>query len=311
MGIRQITRRQVTRREVLKRSSATGLATLTAQLSWAQGGLPERRIPSTGESLPVVGLGSSKGVTEIAERGTGPLTEVIRTLVAHGGRLIDTWPRNPVNDAEFGTIINLQDLRDTLFVTSKIDVTGRDAGIQQFRDTLRLYGREQLDLIQIFSLTDLYAQWPSLRDWKEQGLVRYIGVTVSEERLYEPLEEFLAQESPDFIQVNYSITERAAESRILPLAADRGIAVLINRPFMNGTYFRRLDEVPLPEWTQEFDCSSWAQFSLKYILANQALTCVLTETSNPVHMAENAMAAFGSVPEAAHREQMRRFIDSV
>lgn len=302
---------QQTRRQFLNSTSAIGLAALAPQLTLAQSRLPQRTIPSTGESLPVIGLGSSKGVSEIAERGTGPLTEVLRTLVAHGGRLVDTWPRDPANDAGFGTIINLPDLRDALFITSKIDQTGREAGIRQFEETLRIYGREQLDLIQIFSLTDLDTHWPSLRDWKERGLARYIGVTVSEERLYEPLEEFLGRESPDFIQVNYSITERNAENRILPMAADRGIAVVINRPFMNGSYFRRLADVALPEWAAEFDCSSWAQFSLKYILANTALTCVLTETSNPVHMAENAMAALGGVPSSAHRAQMRRYIDSV
>ena len=299
------------RRQFLYSASALGLAGLTPQLSSAQSGLPQRTIPSTGEALPVIGLGSSKGVSEIGERGTGPLTEVIRTLVAQGGRLIDTWPRNPSNDAGFGTIINLPDLRDTLFVTSKIDQVGREAGIRQFEQTLQLYGREQLDLIQIFSLTDLDTHWPSLRDWKDRGLARYIGVTVSEERLYDQLESFLDRESPDFIQVNYSITERNAENRILPLAADRGIAVLINRPFMNGSYFSRLAEVELPEWAADFDCTSWAQFSIKYILANTALTCVLTETSNPVHMAENAMAALGAIPSAEHREQMRRYIDSV
>ncbi|HMB72337.1 MAG TPA: aldo/keto reductase [Gammaproteobacteria bacterium] len=301
-----------TRRQFLSSCSALGLAgALAPGRALAQMQLPQRVIPATGEALPVIGLGSSKGVSEIAERGTGPLTEVLRTLVEYGGRLVDTWPRDPDNDAGFGSIINLPDLRNELFVTSKIDRTGREQGIAQFEATLQNYGRERLDLVQIFSLTDLDTHWPSLRDWKERGLARYIGVTVAEERLYEPLEDFLGRAQPDFIQVNYSITERSAEERILPLAADRGIAVLINRPFMNGSYFRRLEDVALPDWTTDFDCSSWAQFSLKYILANQALTCVLTETSNPVHMAENAMAAFGDVPDEAQRERMRRYIDSL
>lgn len=299
------------RRQFLNSSVTAALAALAPQLAAGQSPLPVRRIPSTGETLPVIGLGSSKVVTQIAERGVEPLTQVLRTLVASGGKLVDTWPRNPANDAGFGTVINLPDLRDALFVTSKIDQQGRAAGIAQFEATLRSYGREQLDLMQIFSLTDLNTHWPSLRDWKQRGLTRYIGVTVSEQHLYEPLEAFLDRESPDFIQINYSITERNAEQRILPLAADRGIAVLINRPFMNGTYFRRLANVDLPQWAAEFDCSSWAQFSLKYILANTALTCVLTETSNPDHMAENAMAALGRLPNAAHLDQMRTLIESI
>jgi diketogulonate reductase-like aldo/keto reductase len=236
---------------------------------------------------------------------------VLRTLVEHGGKLVDTWPRDPANDAGFGSVINEPDLRDRLFVTTKIDRVGKEQGIAQFRETQRNYGRERLDLVQIFSLTDVDVHWPSLRQWKDEGQARYIGVTVAEERLYEPLERFLARERPDFIQVNYSITERRAEERILPLAADRGIAVLINRPFMNGAYFEKLADRPLPPWAADFECTSWAQFSLKYILANPALTTVLTETSNPRHMAENATTALGALPDEATRARMRDLIDAV
>ena len=136
-------------------------------------------------------------------------------------------------------------------------------------------------------------------------------MTVSQYRLYAQLEDFLQRETPDFVQMNYSITERRAEERLLPMAADQGLAVLINRPFMNGSYFDRLEGHPLPEWAAEFDCTSWAQFSLKYILAHPTITCVLTETSNPLHMEENAQAAFGRLPDAAARARMRAFIDEV
>ena len=165
--------------------------------------------------------------------------------------------------------------------------------------------------MQIFSLTDLETHWPSLRAWKDAGEARYIGVTVSEPRLHADLEAFLRRERPDFTQVNYSITERASEDRLLPLAADRGVAVLVNRPFMNGTYFKRLEGKPLPPWAAEAGCKTWAQFSLKYILANPAVTCVLTETSNPHHMEENAQTAFGALPDAATRGRMRDFIATV
>ena len=200
---------------------------------------------------------------------------------------------------------------ESLFVTTKIDSTGKEAGIEQFRQTQELYGKQTLDLAQIFSLTDLDTQWPNLKDWKAAGDARYIGVTVSQYGLYEQLEAFLQRETPDFIQVNYSITERRAEERLLPLAADMGLGVLINRPFMNGSYFDRLEGVPLPDWTAEFDCESWAQFSLKYILAHPTVTCVLTETSNPAHMAENAGTAFGGMPDEAAKARMREFIDQV
>jgi len=261
--------------------------------------------------LPVIGLGSSKVVQEVAANGEGPLAAVLRAFVAHGGKLVDTWPRNADNDAAFGRVIAAPDLRDRLFVTTKIDQAGKEAGIAQFRQTQRLYGRETLDLVQIFSLTDLDTHWPSLKEWQAAGQARYIGVTVAESRLYPQLEAFLAREKPDFVQMNYSITEREVEDRLLPLAADGGAAVLINRPFMNGAYFQRLEGRPLPEWAAEFECTTWAQFSLKYILANSSLTCVLTETSNPEHMEENLLTAIGPLPDAAARQRMRELIAQV
>jgi diketogulonate reductase-like aldo/keto reductase len=300
-----------TRRDFLALTSAASISGLLPAGALAQQRMPARAIPGTDEYLPVIGLGSSKVVSQIATEGPEPVAQVLRTLVDHGGSVVDTWPRNPANDAAFGQIINEPDLRDRLFVTSKIDQTGKEAGIEQFRQTQRLYGRDTIDLVQIFSLTDLDTQWPNLKDWKASGEARYIGVTVSNYDLYEQLEDFLQRENPDFVQVNYSITERRAEERLLPLLHDRGIAVLNNRPFMNGAYFERLEGRALPEWTAEFECSSWAQFSLKYILANPLVTCVLTETSNPRHMAENASTAFGPMPDEAARERMRTFIDQV
>lgn len=273
--------------------------------------MPRRPIPGTNESLPVVGLGSSKVVSEIAQNGPGPLAAVLGELVENGGSLVDTWPRNESNDRAFGEVINTRDLRDALFVTTKIDRTGGASGIAQFETTLRNYGREQIDLAQIFSLTDVDTHWPTLRSFKDDGRARYIGVTVAEAGLYDALERFLTKETPDFVQINYSITERESETRFLPMLADRGIGVIINRPFMNGTYFRRLENDPLPDWASEFDCESWAQFSLKYILANPNLTSVLTETSNPIHMQENAQTAGSRLPDDAARRRMREFIDAL
>jgi diketogulonate reductase-like aldo/keto reductase len=302
---------EITRRTLLAMLSAVPAAGLVPATTLGQGTMPARRIPSTGEMLPVIGLGSSKVVQEITTNGEEPLRQVLRTLVEHGGKLVDTWPRNADNDAAFGRVINEPELRERLFVTTKIDQVGKEAGVTQFHETLELYGREVIDLVQIFSLTDLDVHWPNLREWKESGAARYIGVTVAESRLYTQLEEFLRREQPDFVQLNYSITERETENRLLPMAADRGLAVLVNRPFMNGAYFRRLEETPLPDWTAEFGCTTWAQFSLKYILAHPAVTCVLTETTDPVHMAENAIAALGDAPDEAARARMRELIDSL
>jgi diketogulonate reductase-like aldo/keto reductase len=299
----------ITRRDVFGLAAAFALTTPGNSL--AQAALPRRPIPGTGESLPVIGLGSSKVVQEVATEGTEPLAAVLRQLVASGGSVVDTWPRNPANDAAFGRVIGAPDLREALFVTTKIDRTGREAGSAQFDESLRNYGRETIDLAQVFSLTDVATHWPYLREQKDAGRARYIGVTVSEAGRYDALEQFVATETPDFVQINYSITERESEERFLPRLADRGIGIIINRPFMNGTYFDRLENEPLPPWAADFDCTSWAQFSLKYILANPHLTCVLTETSNPSHMAENAGAAMNRLPDDAARQRMRALIDAV
>jgi diketogulonate reductase-like aldo/keto reductase len=299
-----------TRREFIAGVSAAA-ALSHSGLALAQSRMPARTVPSTGESLPVIGLGSSKVVQGIATEGKAPLASVLRTLVSHGGSVVDTWPRNPSNDGAFGEVISEPDLRDVLFVTTKIDQVGEQAGIDQFRLAQRLYKRETMDLTQVFSLTDLAVHWPNLKRWKAEGQTRYIGVTVAEYGLYPALEEFLQNEKPDFVQINYSITERRAEDRILPLLQDLGVAVIVNRPFMNGAYFSRLEDRTLPAWSADFDCETWAQFSLKYILANPAITCILTETSNPEHMAENALTALGRTPDGASRARMRDFIDTV
>ena len=227
-------RRASSRRDFLALLSSLPAIGFAPSAVFAQA-MPTRKVPSSGEALPMVGLGSSKVVEEIAKNGEEPVRQVLRALAAHGGKVVDTWPRNPANDGRFGAVINEPALRDRLFITTKIDRVGKEAGIAQFRETQKLYGRKTIDLVQIFSLTDLETHWPSLRAWKDAGEARYIGVTVSEPRLHADLEAFLRRERPDFTQVNYSITERASEERLLPLAADRGVAVLVNRPFMNGT----------------------------------------------------------------------------
>jgi diketogulonate reductase-like aldo/keto reductase len=272
--------------------------------------MPMRRIPSTGELLPVIGLGSSKPVGEIATKGTAAIKGVVQALLDQGGRVIDTWPRNASNDAKFAGALNELASSEKLFLTTKVSTAGH-AGIEQLEQSLRSYGRTKIDLAQVFSLTDIKTHWPVLQEWKASGRARYIGVTVSEYALYEQLESFLTRNTPDFVQFNYSITERRAEERLLPLARDKGLAVLINRPFMNGEYFTRLANKPLPAWAAEHGIHDWAGFSLKYLLAAPAITCVLTETSNPRHMTANAKAASGAALDEPTRKRMAAFIDAV
>ena len=302
---------ETTRREFLFQLSSLGVLLSRPFEIRAQGQLPSRTIPASGETVPVIGLGSTKAVLGIPTAGTDPLASVMRMLVDRGGRVVDTAPRPEAIDAEFGRLLGQLDLRDRLFLTSKINATGKEAGIAQMRQTQRLFGRRTMDLIQIESLTDLATQWPNLRDWKETGEARYIGVTVSSDALHERLEAFMRTESPDFVHVNLSVMETRVEERLLPLAQDRGIAVLTNRPFMNGNYFRMIGDRPLPNWAAEFDCTTWAQFSLKYILAHPAVTCILTETTNPQHMEENIQAAFGLLPDEATKRRMRELVRAI
>ena len=299
-----------TRRDFLAYATAVASAVATRATIAQSRAIPARPIPTTGERLPIVGLGSTRPVAAIAENGPEAVAAVVRTLVEHGGRVIDTWPRSDANDGAFGEIISARRLRERLFVTINLEQQGAQAGRDHFERTLRLYRRERIDLVNVGSLVDLDAQWPNLRAFKDEGRARYIGVTAAQAALYEQLEAFLARERPDFIEINYSVTEREAERRLLPLCAERGIAVLVSRPFMNGAYFDRLENVALPEWAAEFECTSWAQFSLQYIFANPAVTCVLTETTSAEHMAENALTAFAPVPSDAARERMRVFIDA-
>jgi diketogulonate reductase-like aldo/keto reductase len=293
------------RRELLAGLSSLGvLSALPAAAVFADA-LPQRLIPGSTESLPIIGLGSTKPVRFIEEAGTGPIESVIRKLLSYGGRVVDTSPRPAELDERFGQVLQQSEFRDALFVAAKITATGKEQGIAQIEQTQRLFGRDPLDLLQISSLTDLETHWPTLRAWKEAGKVRYIGVTVADEDLYERLEAFMKRESPDFVQLNYSVMESSAEERLLPLAEDMGIAILVNGPFMNGDFFAHVKGHELPDWTAEFDCESWAHFSLKYILANPAVTCVLTETTKAHHMEDNLRAGLGRLPDKATLQRIR------
>ncbi|MCZ6918466.1 MAG: aldo/keto reductase [Gemmatimonadetes bacterium] len=297
-----------TRREFLARVSTLGVLLYQPRLDHPQEQLPTRTIPGTGETLPVIGLGSSKPVMQIPTAGTDPLAAVMRMLLEYGGRVVDTAPRSEAVDAEFGVLLQQPDWHNKFFLATKINTTGRQSGVDQMRQAQRLFGRRTMDLIQVQSLLDLDTHWPNLREWKETGEARYIGVTVSSYDRYERLEAFMRSEPLDFVHLNYSVMETRAEERLLPLAADRGMAVIVNRPFMNGSYFGMVSDKRLPAWAAEFDCTTWAQFSLKYILAHPAVTCVLTETTNPAHMEENIQAGFGRLPDEATKRRMREAV---
>ena len=274
----------------------------------AQETLPTRAIPGTTEALPVVGFGSSKPVLESPTEGTEPIANVLRTLLEYGGRVIDTSPRTEAIDRDFGRVLQDPEVRDRLFLAAKININGEQNGIDQWRQTQRLFGRRTVDLLQVESLRDIDVHWPNLRAWKDSGEARYIGATVSSNFRHSLMETFMRENSPDFVHLNYSPMENGAEERLLPLARDMGMGVLINRPFMNGSYFGMVAGKELPAWAAELDCETWAQFSLKNVLANPAVTCVLTETTNPDHMEENIQAGFGRFPDEATKRRMRELV---
>jgi diketogulonate reductase-like aldo/keto reductase len=299
------------RRRFLSQASALGALLTQPIRGLGQERLPTRAIPATGEMLPVVGFGSSKAVRLIPEDGTESLAAVLRMLVRYGGRVVDTTPYPEENERRFGQLLQSPDLRDELFITMKINSMDEEVGVQQVRQAQRLFGRPTLDVLQVMSLRGLYAHWPNLQAWKEAGETRYVGVTVSNYDDYGVLESFITSETVDFLQVNYSVVETLAEDRILPLAQDVGVAVIVNGPFMNGDYFGLVSGRELPGWAADFDCASWAQFSLKYILAHPGVNCVLTETTNPQHMMENIESAFGRMPDETVRRRMREFVRSI
>jgi diketogulonate reductase-like aldo/keto reductase len=300
----------MTRRDFVSWAAAVSAFLSHPIQALAQERLPTRPIPVSGEQLAVIGFGSSKAVMQIPEAGTEALAAVLRTLVSYGGSVVDTAPRSEEIEAVFAQLLIEPDLVDELFLAMKINTTDEQVGLEQVRLTQRLLEGRIFDLTQVSSLRGLHAHWPHVREMKEAGQTRYIGVTVSNYEDYEAMESFMTSEALDFVQVNYSVVETLAEERLLPLAQDLGLAVMINGPFMGGDYFHHVRGQQLPPWAAEFDCTSWAQFSLKYILAHSAVGCVLTETVNPQHMQENMETAFGRFPDDATRVRMRELIRS-
>lgn len=273
--------------------------------------LLERSIPSSGEKLPAVGLGTWRTFdvgASAAERA--PLTEVLGRLVAQGGRVVDSSPMYGTAESVVGDLASELGLTDKLFLATKVWTSGREAGIAQMEQSLRRLRVRRLDLMQIHNLLDWRTHLRTLRAWKESGRIRYLGVTHYTSSAYDELERVLRGEALDFVQVNYSLGEREAERRILPVARERGIAVLINRPFSEGGLFQRVRGQALPSWAAELDCESWAQFFLKWILGHPAVTCVIPGTSRPQHAGDNMKAAVGKLPDAAMRERMTALVTS-
>jgi diketogulonate reductase-like aldo/keto reductase len=302
----------MSRRDTLRALGASAAGALFGRSGAGAGASPSqlvRMIPSSGENLPAIGLGTWSTFdvgSSAAERQ--PLEEVLARFSERGGRVVDSSPMYGRSEAVVGEIAARLGITSKLFLATKVWTRGREAGLVQMETSERLLGTKRLDLLQVHNLLDVETHLATLRAWKEKGRVRYIGVTHYTRSAFPELERVLAREKLDFVQVNYSLAEREAEKRILPLARDRGVAVLVNRPFGGGDALKRVLSRPLPAWAADFDCASWAQFFLKWILANPAVTCAIPATNKRAHLDDDLDAGLGRLPDEALRRRMAEAI---
>jgi diketogulonate reductase-like aldo/keto reductase len=296
-----------TRRAFLKAGAVTLGALLMTSRS-GEGAALERRIPKTGELIPAIGLGTWQVFDVVGDAaGMAQAKETLKVFVERGGRAVDSSPMYGSSESVTGQLAVELGARARLFVATKVWTSGRQAGIRQMEDSMKKLRVERLDLMQVHNLVDADTHLATLHDWKASGRVRYAGVTHYHAGAHADLENFVKRGDVDFIQVNYSLAEPEADRRLLRAAADHATAVMVNRPFAEGAMFRQVKSRPLPDWAKELGCDSWAQFFLKWILAQPAVTCVIPATRNPAHMADNLGAASGPLPDEAMRRKMAAY----
>jgi aryl-alcohol dehydrogenase-like predicted oxidoreductase len=269
-----------------------------------------RPIPRTGEPIPVIGLGTWQTFdvgSDPEERA--PLAEVLTRFFAAGGRVIDSSPMYGRAEAVTGDTVAATGAIGTPFLATKVWTRGKREGIEQMERSLERMRATRMDLMQVHNLLDWQTHLPVLREWKQAGKVRYIGVTHYAHSAFGDLERLIRTEALDFVQLPYNLADREAEQRLLPAAADTGTAVLVMRPFAEGGLFRAVKGKPLPGWAAEIDCTSWAQLFLKFILGHPAVTCPIPATSNPKHLADNVQAGRGRLPDEAMRRKMIELLD--
>jgi aryl-alcohol dehydrogenase-like predicted oxidoreductase len=276
--------------------------------------LLQKKIPSSGESIPIIGLGTARRYEEVKTQAEKvPLRETILKFKEVGLKVIDSSPSYGTAEAVVGEIVHDLKIRDALFLATKVSLRelGREAGIKQIENSFKLLRTDKIDLIAVHNLRDTQTQLRTLREMKQAGRIRYVGITTSFDNQYGEFEQTMKKETLDFVQVDYALDNRDAAERILPLAADRGIAVMINLPFGRGRLFSAVQNKKLPDWASEFDCVSWAQFFLKYIVSHPAVTCAIPGMAKAEYVSDNVGAARGRLPDAAMRRRMENFIDGV
>lgn len=297
--------------------AATGLATTASLLApgpaWAQAApLLTKKIPSSGEAIPIIGLGTARRYEDVkSAEDLAPLRETLRAFKALGATVIDSSPTYGTAESVVGTLTDELKIRDGLFLATKVSIVGREEGVRQIEDSFKRLKTSKIDLIAVHNLRDTTIHLKTLRDLKAAGRIRYIGITTSFEKQYDEFIETIGRETLDFIQVDYALDNRNADQRIIPLARDRGMAVMTNLPFGRGRLFNAVQGKPLPEWASEFDCKSWAQFFLKYIVSHDGVTCAAPGMAQQKYVADNLAAAQGRLPDAAMRKRMEGFIDAI
>ncbi|MGE5302204.1 MAG: aldo/keto reductase [Alphaproteobacteria bacterium] len=305
------------RRNFLKAGMGIGAAWMgfPAAFSRAQGAsLLQKKIPSSGENIPIIGLGTARRYEEVETPAEiAPLRETILKFKEVGLKVVDSSPSYGTAEAVVGEIVDGLKIRNALFLATKVSLRelGREAGIAQIERSFKLLRTDKIDLIAVHNLRDTETQLRTLREMKQAGRIRYVGITTSFDKQYGEFEQTMKKEILDFIQVDYALDNRNAAERILPLAADRGIAAMINLPFGRGRLFSAVQNKKLPEWASEFDCTSWAQFFLKYIVSHPAVTCAVPGMAKAEYVIDNVGAARGRLPDAAMRRRMEKFIDEV
>src|SRR5262245_23030416 len=270
-----------------------------------------RTIPSSGEKLPAIGLGTWKAFdVHLTADIRKQLEEVLTQFVKLGGSVIDSSPMYDRAEEVIGELTSALGMREKLFLATKVWTEGKQNGIQSIERSMSLLRTKRIDLMQVHNLIDVSTQLATLQEWKQQGRIRYTGITHYESGALDEIEKLMRSQKFDFLQINYSLMEPEAEARVLPLAQERGIAVSANRPVGSGDLFGKVRSKPLPDWATEFDCRSWAQFFLKWIVANSAITCAIPATNKPRHLEDNMQGGIGRLPDAKMRQQMVEFVSS-
>ena len=303
--------RKLSRRELLRLAISAGALAFNG-ITMAATTMLRRSIPRTTESLPVIGLGTWQTFdVGSSESERAPLRDVLRELVRGGGSVVDSSPMYGQSESVVGDLAAELNLHKELFLATKVWTSGREAGIRQMEQSFQYLRTKRMDLMQVHNLVDWRTHLVTLRQWKEQGKVRYIGVTHYTASAYDELAQVLKSEELDFVQINYSVMEREAEQQILPLAAERRIAVLVNRPFAQSGLFRKVRGKSLPAWAKEIGCASWAQFFLKFVVSHPTVTCAIPGTGNVQHLIDNMQAGTPPLPDQATRERMTRLMSEL